>query len=138
MARLDMHGRRDKPVLIVDDSEEVREIFSLLLESEGYPTLCAADGRTALDLLHEGVRPCVILLDWTMPDMDGAELQRQLREDPATAAIPVVIVTASPPVQWDGGDGGDGADPAPLLVKPVDASELLQVVGEQQVRSLHR
>jgi len=121
-----MHGHPDNPVLIIDDSEEVLEIFSLLLEAEGYPTLCARDGHTALELLQHGVRPFVILLDWTMPDMDGAELRRHLREDPSTATIPVVVVTASPPASWE-----DDA-PAPLLIKPVDADELLHAVEEHE------
>jgi len=124
-----MHGRSDRPVLIVDDSADVREILSLLLEGEGYPTLCADSGDAALDLLQHGAQPFVILLDWMMPGMDGEAVRAELRADPRTASIPVVVVTASPQL------GGHAPADGTTLVKPFDADELLHVVGEHHGRS---
>ncbi|MCA9705335.1 MAG: response regulator [Myxococcales bacterium] len=81
-------------VLLVDDDEDIRVIGEMALtEVGGLRTLLASSGEQAL-AVAAAERPDVILLDVMMPGMDGPSTFRRLREDPATASIPVVFVTA--------------------------------------------
>jgi DNA-binding response OmpR family regulator len=80
-------------VLVVDDEEGIRVLCRVNLELGGYEVLEAADGFTALEVARTQ-RPDLIFLDIMMPRMDGWEVLEQLKEDPATAAIPVVLLTA--------------------------------------------
>jgi CheY-like chemotaxis protein len=107
-------------VLVVDDDRAVRDSLRWLLEVEGYRVVTAANGENALAMLHKGLRPCLILLDLTMPGMDGVTFRRLQLADQRLAAIPVVIISAR-------------ADrPVPLgslrLAKPVDPAALLNAV----------
>lgn len=79
-------------VLVVDDDPALVDVLVDILEMEGYRALAALDGA-ALRLARDQ-RPDVVLLDLVMPGMDGAELSRRLRADPATAAIPIVVISA--------------------------------------------
>ena len=58
-------------ILVVENHNVTRDVMRHLLEAEGYRVTCAANGHEALERLHEGVPPCVILLDLSMPVMDG-------------------------------------------------------------------
>src|SRR5689334_24744520 len=77
MARLVKHC----PVLIVEDDEDLREMMAQLLTLEGFQTATVANGREALEYLHEASAPDVILLDLMMPVMDGWEFRRQQQAD---------------------------------------------------------
>jgi len=84
----------DRPlVMIVDDSLTVRRITSRLLQREGFDVLTARDGVDALELL-ETETPDVILLDIEMPRMDGFEFTKNIKAKPATAGIPIVMITS--------------------------------------------
>jgi CheY-like chemotaxis protein len=87
--------RPSKPVLIVEDHEDTREMVELFLRREGYAIRTAAHGRDALAAVAVQA-PCLILLDVSMPVMDGPTFARQLREstDRALAATPIVLMTA--------------------------------------------
>jgi CheY-like chemotaxis protein len=85
--------RRDLPVLVVDDDDEVRQLLRRMLEPEGYAVVEAENGRVALERLDD-VRPSVILLDLMMPEMDGFEFVAEFRRHEAWRAIPIVVVTA--------------------------------------------
>jgi DNA-binding response OmpR family regulator len=80
-------------VLVVDDEEGIRVLCRVNLELGGYEVLEAADGFTALEVARSK-RPDLIFLDIMMPRMDGWEVLERLKEDPATASIPVVLLTA--------------------------------------------
>ena len=80
-------------VLVVDDEDDIRELCRVNLEFEGYEVIDAADGEAALQLVRSD-HPDVIFLDLMMPKMDGWEVLRQLKEDDATASIPVILLTA--------------------------------------------
>ncbi len=83
-----------RSVLVVDDDDDIREITQLALELGGTWSVLAADrGTTALTLAREH-RPDVILLDVMMPVMDGPTTFHRLQEDPLTASIPVILLTA--------------------------------------------
>jgi two-component system alkaline phosphatase synthesis response regulator PhoP len=80
-------------VLVVDDEDDIRELCRVNLEFEGYEVIDAADGEAALQLARRE-NPDVIFLDLMMPKMDGWDVLRHLKEDDATAAIPVILLTA--------------------------------------------
>jgi CheY-like chemotaxis protein len=81
------------PVLVVDDEPAVRDLFARALRDAGYETIKAADGVEALQLIeHHSV--ALILLDATMPRLDGAGVIRAVRAREATRTLPVILVTA--------------------------------------------
>lgn len=91
---IERHAEAHQPtILVVDDSLTVRKITSRLLEREGYRVLTAKDGSDALEKLLDVV-PDVILSDIEMPRMDGFDLVRNIRSDPRTQAIPVIMITS--------------------------------------------
>jgi CheY-like chemotaxis protein/anti-sigma regulatory factor (Ser/Thr protein kinase) len=79
-------------VLIVDDDPATRELLARFLEKEGFRIRTAGDGRAGLELARN-LRPRVVLLDVTMPRMDGWAVLRALKADPELGSIPVVMVT---------------------------------------------
>jgi two-component system chemotaxis sensor kinase CheA len=81
-------------VLVVEDSFTVRELQKGILEAAGYRVAAAANGREALELLGQEADVALVVSDIEMPEMDGLELTRQIRSEPAYGALPVVIVTA--------------------------------------------
>src|SRR5919204_6967253 len=89
-------GMAGKLILVVDDDPDIVEVLRCLLHDAGYEVATADDGA-ALPLAHER-QPHLILLDILMPSMDGAEISRRLRADPATAHIPIIAMSATP--QW--------------------------------------
>ena len=80
-------------VLIADDDPDIRELVRYRLERSGYDVAAAGDGEEAL-ALAESLRPALCVFDVMMPKLDGYELTRRLRADPATAATPVILLTA--------------------------------------------
>lgn len=81
-------------VMLVDDADVERAAARRVLQHAGYATVEAADGLDAIAVL-DGSRPDVILLDLSMPDLDGLALLRFLREDVRWRSIPVVVITGS-------------------------------------------
>lgn len=89
-----MNQSRAAPlVLVADDDLNLRRILCLFLKNAGYETVEASNGREALNMAR-GQRPDAIVLDIMMPLIDGFSVCRQLKDDPETARIPVVICTA--------------------------------------------
>jgi CheY-like chemotaxis protein len=134
-------------VLVVDDEEGIRVLCRVNLELSGFTVLDAADGRTGVELARTD-RPDVIFLDVMMPVMDGYEVLRQLKDDPATEAIPVVMLTARTSTgdqarAWGGGVVGYVAkpfDPQLLSEWAADAIEArpAEVDAERRERALER
>jgi len=79
-------------ILLVEDNEMTRDMLARRLSRSGYEVIEAADGREALDLARDGID--LVVLDMSLPEMDGWEAARRLKGDPATRAIPIVAVTA--------------------------------------------
>lgn len=83
----------DKPkVCLVDDDANLREIYSIALNREGYDVLLAENGDEGLELIKRE-KPAVILLDLQMPIMTGFDVLKELRADQELAAIPVIILS---------------------------------------------
>ena len=87
--------RGDLSVLIVDDNEKNRKLATEVLRGAGIRTFEAPTGAEAIALAAEHL-PDVILMDLQLPDMEGTEAVRRLGEDPGTARIPVVVLSAWP------------------------------------------
>jgi len=80
-------------ILIVEDEADVQELISYNLAKNGFKTICASDGRTALQKAQKH-KPHLVLLDLMLPAIDGLEVCKSLKKDPATSQIPVVMLTA--------------------------------------------
>ncbi|MBN8526731.1 MAG: response regulator [Planctomycetes bacterium] len=80
--------------LVVDDSAASRTLLKGLLTQQGFTCLEAADGNAGLQVLREKWPIDLVLLDWHMEPMDGPEFLRQIRDDPRTVGVPVIMITA--------------------------------------------
>ncbi len=118
-------------VLVVDDSEAVRGLISVNLELEGYDVRTAADGQEALAVVAAWA-PHVVTLDVVMPRLGGFETLERLRADPATATMPVVIVTGR--AQAVDRERGVGLGVDAYLTKPFEPAELVAVVADLGAR----
>lgn len=82
-----------KKILIVEDEESLLKLESILLIYKGFEVKGVANGRAALEAVAED-KPDLVLLDIMLPEIDGFEVCRQLKSDPATRHIPVIMLTA--------------------------------------------
>jgi len=94
MAKAKVTTRVEKPILVIEDEDNIREIIKYTLEQEGQLVKDAANGELGLEMAREDPQPKVILLDWNMPGMDGMEVLAAIREDYKTERIPVIMLTA--------------------------------------------
>ncbi|WP_233836004.1 response regulator [Paraburkholderia sp. ZP32-5] len=85
-----------RSILLVDDEPEILAAWRLILESEGYDVCCARNGVEALACVAAHV-PDLIVTDWMMPIMDGAEFCRRLKSMPQLVNVPILLHTAVPP-----------------------------------------
>jgi len=113
----------DKTILVVEDSPGIREALKGLLEAEGYQVELAANGREALDILERIPRPCLILLDLMMPDMDGWAFTAMREKDLRLAPIPLVVVSGAPNIEAPSGPGR-------VIKKPIDLNILKELVRD--------
>ena len=127
---------RDKPrILVVDDNAQNVKLLEQLLKSSGYEPVSALSGPEALKQL-ETAQPDMVLLDVVMPQMSGYEVCRAIRANPATALLPVVMVTALDPAEERVKGIEAGADD--FLSKPINQPELLtRVKSLLRIRALH-
>ncbi len=120
-------GRRDalRPlVLVIDDGPEARDMYCACLEFHGFRTEAAEDGLSGLAMARS-TAPDVVVLDFSMPKMDGIEVLRELRSDARTRVIPVVMVTAIPELI----DRRERARCDAFLAKPCDPDVLVQTIS---------
>jgi len=116
-----------RTILVADDESHILHVVSLKLRNAGFAVLTAADGLEALDLANQH-RPALLITDYHMPGLSGLELCSRLKQDPATAGIPAVMLTAR----------GYQLEPADtqqsgilrMISKPFSPRQLLATVNE--------
>jgi CheY-like chemotaxis protein len=112
-------------ILVIDDETSIRDVLIEVLEEEGYGVVTAANGLEAISVLrHSSEPPCVILLDLMMPVMTGWEFRKEQQQDPALAAIPVVLLSATQNIKKEASALGAAAH----IPKPIDFDTLLATV----------
>ena len=114
-------------ILLVEDSEPVREAYSILLEDSGYRVATAQDGAEALTSAAATV-PDLVLVDLGLPGMDGLQVIRELRAAPATARIPILALTGRDESQTRQACADAGA--SDYLLKPIPTQQLLRAIAE--------
>jgi len=122
--RLTVHA----PLLLVDDEEAPREALTDLLQAEGYRVATATNGHEALELLST-IKPFVVLLDLSMPEMNGVQFLEVRKRDPMLSEVPVILLS--------GEASAATAEQYPKTLwvqKPVGMSELLEVINAEAER----
>jgi CheY-like chemotaxis protein len=119
-----------KSLLLVEDDELIRRAIQMVLEWEGYRVDCAANGQEALDYLHAGHRPRLIVLDVMMPVLDGQQFRQAQLRDPSIASIPVIVVSAA--------DSATSVNAVHHVRKPFEVQELIEVIREQFSQTVAR
>ena len=114
-----------KNILIVDDSESIRELVSLTLESAGYKVDKGSDGIEAVQLL-DGREISLVITDLNMPNMDGIQLIREIRKKDHYSTIPILMLTTES--QQVKKDEAKAAGATGWIVKPFVQEKLLEVV----------
>ncbi|GAB4180238.1 MAG: hypothetical protein Fur006_14210 [Coleofasciculaceae cyanobacterium] len=115
-------------VLVIEDEEILRESILNILETNGFSAIGAADGRSGLQLAKEVV-PDLILCDVRMPELDGYEVLKALRQDPIAAEIPLLFLTAENiqrVVRQGEQLGANG-----YLTKPFSTAQLLKAINQE-------
>jgi DNA-binding response OmpR family regulator len=112
-------------VLVVDDDEVIRQLIEVNLTLEGFEVVTAVDGQDCLEKAAL-VQPDVITLDVMMPRLDGWVTATMLRDNPETAGIKVVLITAR--AQEDDRNRGEQIGVDAYVTKPFDPTEMTRVV----------
>ena len=110
-------------ILIVEDNEWSRDMLTRRLSRRGYQVVCACDGRRGIAMAYEQ-SPDLIVMDMSLPEIDGWEAVRRLKADPATRAIPIVALTAHAMASDRQRAMDAGCDE--YFTKPVDFGSLLR------------
>ncbi|HYO56118.1 response regulator [Archangium sp.] len=125
------------PVLIVEDDPDIRESLQHFLESHDYPVRAASHGREALEHLGRTPRPSLMVLDMSLPVMDGHRLLTTRKGDDTLRSIPVVILSASMAGMSprDRALYAAGYGVAAFLGKPADPQKVLEAVERHGLRA---
>jgi len=118
-------------ILVVEDEESLLKLESILLSSKGYSVTGVMDGRSALEEVRAN-RPDLVILDIMLPEIDGFEVCRQIKEDPDTRHIPVLILTAKKNSQDLARGQQVGCDA--YITKPFKSAKVLDMVQELLAR----
>jgi CheY-like chemotaxis protein len=113
-------------VLVVDDDPAILEICSDLLQTEGYTVMVATNGQQALEQIRTDP-PQVVLMDIMMPVLDGVEACRQVKANPATSDIPIVLMSARTNLTRQ---SQELASADALVAKPFDIDHLLNTIHD--------
>lgn len=116
----------EQRILVVDDNAVNRKLIAVALKVAGYDVHAAADGEDALTLVTK-LHPSLIMMDIQLPGMDGLEVTRRLKADPATRSIAIVAITAYAMVGDEQKARDAGCDG--YIAKPIDTRRLPEVVA---------
>ena len=122
-----MHGRDDvATVLLVEDTEDNRQMMRRLLELSGYRVVEAINGKEAVEVASRE-RPRIILMDLSLPLIDGLDATRRIRSLPELGKVPIVAVSAHDTADFHNEALAAGCDA--YITKPIDYSELENLVN---------
>ena len=132
---MDDNGRHEREprekgdlILLVEDDEDSRFVYRLLFEDQGFEVILAASGEEGLRLAHEA-RPQAIIMDVSIPGVDGWTATKRLKSDPQVAHIPVIVLTAHAFPEDRHRAHAVGCDA--FLTKPCEPREVLEEVRRQ-------
>jgi two-component system, OmpR family, phosphate regulon response regulator PhoB len=108
-------------IVVADDDHDILRLISARLARRGYKVVAVGDGQEALEAVRER-RPAAAVLDWAMPSLEGPEICAELKSDPDTAAVPIVMLSASALTEEVARGLAHGADG--YLTKPFEIEEL--------------
>ena len=112
-------------ILIVEDEESLLKLESILLTSKGYNVTGVMDGRSALEEIATN-KPDLVILDIMLPELDGFEVCRQIKGNPETSHIPVVMLTAKKSSQDLDRGKQVGADE--YITKPFKSAKVMEII----------
>jgi CheY-like chemotaxis protein len=112
-------------IIIIDDDRAIAQLTSIWVKSAGFSPIIANDGPTGLDAIADH-RPALVLLDIRMPEMDGFEVNRRLKQDPDLAQIPVIFLSAH--AQETARQEALAAGGRGFLAKPYEAKSLIAAI----------
>ena len=116
-----------KSILIVDDSESIRELVGNSLENAGYAVLKGVNGKDGLDVLKSAESTIsLIITDLFMPEMDGIDLIKEVRKDDTYRFVPILMLTTES--QAEKKQEGKRAGATGWMVKPFEEGKLLRIV----------
>jgi two-component system cell cycle response regulator DivK len=118
-------------ILVVEDTPDTRELLRVLFEAEGYEVLTAEDGLAAVEMAHREV-PDAIVMDMSLPGLDGYKAARLIRREPALAGVPLIACTAFNRWEWRGKAIAAGFDA--FLTKPIDVGLLAATLASLLAR----
>lgn len=121
-----------KLVLVVDDEEMTRRILATLLKLDGHECVEAEDGLEALEKTV-ALNPDAIILDVMMPVMDGITVCKKLRADPATAHVPIVMLSGRAQINAEGEGLEAGANA--YMRKPIEPKKMLEILKDLMSRN---
>jgi len=121
-----------KRILVVDDESDCRELVKQILEGEGYSVFPAKNGEEGLHMAQED-RPALVILDVQMPKKDGFSVFNDLRKEPNTADIPIIMLTGigqETGIHFSKSDMGElfGQEPTAYIEKPIEPTKLIEEV----------
>ena len=116
-----------RKILIVEDNTDARELFALVLKRGGFDVIEGTTGLDAIELTRANL-PDLILMDLMMPKLSGDEATRQLKADPATKHIPIIVCTAA--MQGEAIERAIDAGAAKVLHKPISLKTLAEEMHE--------
>jgi len=119
------HDLKDLKVLLVEDVEDTRLFMRLELEHHGFIVIEAADGKTAVELA-EREKPEVILMDLTLPVMDGFDATKLIRQSDQLKNVPIIAITAHSETNFRDGAKDSGFDA--YVTKPIDINWLKELI----------
>lgn len=120
--RMNADGNSRRTILVVEDDPDIVLALTVLLEDAGYRVETSETGDELAQLAHDRTLPDLILLDMLLSGRDGREIAAQLKEQPATSQIPILMLSAHPSGEQEAQRAGaDG-----FVAKPFDVDELLR------------
>lgn len=126
---------KDYLILVVEDAPDMRDLLRLLFEAEGYKVQTSGDGLSAVEMaLRE--RPDAIVMDMSLPGLDGYNAAKLIRREPTLAGVPLIACTAYNRWEWRGKAIAAGFDA--FLTKPIDVSLLAATMAALLARKANR